>query len=846
MNKTTTTAIISLTALALLVPVAYGAATYDTEDNGATLVVDVDADGATLDAAEVTAGITKIVKRGAGKLTSVDISSFTGDFDIEEGIWTCTAAGHFGATSTTAPAGTIDVRDGASIEYAGSEKNPGTLSGKTVNLYGAKASAARGKIWNSKGVQMGGDAPNAGLGANMTLVLHDDATINGYARLSMFGTFDLRGHVLTLTIYSWGSHDYGGVITNGGSIVIGSGVTFANDSRPLTFAANCASNAFVQVNGGTLNVKKTVTANGWRVKNNGGTVTSNINRQPTVTNAGYWDGPIELSGAANIAPFAATKANDQWTVTTVFNLVDDLSGTGTLLVGPGRLNLHGPAANSYSGAVTVRGKSTDQSATYKVTAGGGGIGAVTGAGVFTNASSITFRDSAGLTFLDGTASTVGAVKFVGDTATYTGNPGDDAQSISGGATATRPTIAGIVKTGTNTLVVNSPVHVMGRTVVSNGTLKIGFRSQRAGNGLEEKLIKLTSGNMYSKYSLGGNQWTPGASGNVDDFDPTNSESVRRLAIEDLGTNEAGPEKALDLATWGALPSGYFRYGYWYHGYLWNRTNEPVTWRVCDAMTYGFYIFVRGVNPQRVCAYTPSAGAFASVGEITLQPGANEIDIVVYSQNGKSVYRWVGGKEIKLPLSYCTDTSWDITGVTAPDIWTNATLKAKFTQLTDGGDGTLFTTTATSGGAVYTDDEPVFEDLTFEPGTTLDLDGNFAFYAKNLTGCPAVVNGTDIDIPLFGITNHWTIRSADFPKTDPLVRRPMMVDGKLTFPDGATFSVDDDNAIVSSANGTVVATATDGIEGVPVCTGAKPRWKMTVSGNNLLLGPAYNYTLLIFQ
>ena len=116
------------------------------------------------------------------------------------------------------------------------------------------------------------------------------------------------------------------------------------------------------------------------------------------------------------------------------------------------------------------------------------------------------------------------------------------------------------------------------------------------------------------------------------------------------------------------------------------------------------------------------------------------------------------------------------------------------------------------------------------------------YAKNLTGCPTVTNNEGT----FGITNHWTILSSDFPKNDPTVRRPMTVDGILAFPEGATFSVDDDDAIVSSANGTVVATATDGIEGVPVCTGAKPRWKLTVSGNNLLFGPAYNYTLLIFQ
>ena len=840
MNTTTTTAIMSLAALALLAPMAYGAATYDTEDNGATLVVDVDADGATLDATEVTSrpNVTKIVKRGAGKLTSTDISSFTGDFDIEEGIWSCTAAGHFGATSTTAPAGTINVRDGASIEYAGSGANPGTLSGKTVNLYGAAASGARGKIWNSKAVQMGD--PNSssavGLGVNTTIILHDNATINGCARLSMSGTFDLGGNVLTLTIYSWGSIDFGGVVTNGGSIVIASGATFANDSRPLIFAADCASNAFVQVNGGTLNVKRTVTANGWKVKNNGGTINSNMNRQPTVTTAGYWDGPIELSGATKMANFATTKAENQWTVTTVFNLIDNLSGSGTLLVGPGRLNVHGPAANTYAGAVTVRGKSTDQSATYKVTSGGGGIGAVTSAGVFTNASSITFRDSAGLTFLDDTASSVGTVSFIGDVSTFTGDPGDDTQSISGGSTAARPTIAGIVKTGSNALVVDSPVHVTGQTIVSNGTLRIGLRSQSASNGLEEKYIVQKSGQEWTQTSL-----------DYPSFDPANPTALNRLNVTDLGVNAAGPEKALDITKFKAATFTSPKDGFWYHGYLWNRTDAPVTWRVCSAMMYGTYIFVRGENPSSVLIQS-NWGKFGAVREITLQPGANEIDIVAYRNVNDLAWRWKGtpSTEIKLPLSYCTDTSWDITDITAVEVITNKTLKAMFQPLSDNGSGLLFTTTATTGGAAFTDDEPVFEELVFEPGTTLDLNENFAFYAKNLTGCPTVVNGTELDIPIFGVTNHWTIRSSDFPKADPSVRRPMTVAGKLAFPEGATFSVDDDDAIVSSANGTVVATATDGIEGVPVCTGAKPRWKLTVSGNNLLFGPAYNYTLLIFQ
>ena len=818
----------------MLVPaVAHGAATYSTEDNGATLVVDVDADGATLDAAEITADITKIVKRGAGKLTSVDISSFTGDFDIEEGIWTCTAAGDFGATSTNAPAGTIDVRDGASIEYAGSATNPGTLSGKTVNLYGAAATGAKGKLYLSKSIQMGGSATSQGLGANITVVLHDNATFYSQNRLSLFGTFDLGGKVLTLDSPWYGLLDLGGVVTNGGSIVTKtSGTELAMVSRELTLAADCADTAFVELKSGTwLHIRdKRLNANGWTIKNNGGHIGAKSTRSPTVTDAAILNGPVIFSGAVNLASYGATEASSSVTKT-VLNCTGDISGTnGSLLIGPGWLNLHGPAANTYTGPVTVRGKSTKQSSQYALPAGSGGVGVWTGASVFPNAESITFRDSARLAFMDETASSVPAISFVGDTATYTGDPGDDTQAITGGSTAARPTIAGIVKTGTNALLVDSPVHVTGPTVISNGTLRIGLRSQAAGNGLEEKYIAQKSGQEWTQTSL-----------DYPSFDPANPTALNRLNVTDLGINAAGPEKALDITAFKAATFTSPKDGFWYHGYLWNRTDAPVTWRICSAMMYGTYVFVRGENPNSAFIQS-NWDKFGAVREITLQPGANEIDIVAYRNKNDLAWRWAGSPstEIKLPLSYCTDTSWDITDITAREVMTNKTLKAMFQPLSDGGTGALFTATPTIGGDVDTEDEPVFEDLEFLPGTTLDLNGNFGFYAKNLTGCPTVVNSEGT----FGITNNWTILASDFPADDPSVRHTMTVDGILAFPQGATFTIDDDKAIAIDPSGTVLATASEGIEGIPAYAGATPKWSLSIRGTSLVLNPTYS--LLIFK
>ena len=134
-------------------------------------------------------------------------------------------------------------------------------------------------------------------------------------------------------------------------------------------------------------------------------------------------------------------------------------------------------------------------------------------------------------------------------------------------------------------------------------------------------------------------------------------------------------------------------------------------------------------------------------------------------------------------------------------------------------------------------QPVFDDLRFTYGTTLDLSGNTVFRVKDLTGSPAVV-----DAGVFRITNNWTICSADFPAADSTVRNKMTVDGTLAFANGATFSIDTSKAI---ARDIIVATATDGITGAPVPSDDCKEWRLKVNGNNLILKKV-SATMLIFR
>ncbi len=794
-------------ASALAVGSAKGEATYTFEDDGATLVVTVDADTAAMDASQVVDGVTKIVKRGAGKLTAAAISSFTGDFDIEEGIYSGSVRGDFGARSTSASSGTVYVRDGASIECASTSGYLGIMNGKTVHLYGAAASDANGKIYLSANTTMG----DPGFGKNMTIVLHDDATFSSAKRFAMFGTFDLGGNVLSLT----GSQqfDIGGTVTNGGSVVVKSGTTLMPQSAALIFAADCAASSFVKLeSNATLNFKAAgSSANGWTLQNDGGHLTCNTVNWPTDTDIAVWEGPVVLSGSAKIANYGSTTGA-YGVSNTVFNVNGAISGdSGSLTVGPGWLNLHGSAENTYSGPVWVQGKSSNQTpngnTAQPILPGGGGIGVWNGAAVFTNASSITFRDSARLEFMDDTASCVGALRFTGD----------DEQSIQGGSPVNRPTIAGLTKPDTNTLVISSPARFAGPAAISNGTLRIEKNYQYGNAGLNETHYIATA----SKYNWVIQQFNkPTAYGGPDSSSSYNAE---RMTTTDNGTVATGARRCYSADGWTAVE--YRCQGYLYTGYVWNRTGADATWQILADNEPRVYVYFGGtVNTELTFVNSESDKALPQ--EVTLPAGATPISIWICSLTQGSIATPYNYDQ--LGLMYATNPN-----VAVADFDTENPDLSAFSQMTDGGTGELFTIDDQAPEAALSAEgrvagQPVFSSLAFTHGTPLDLAGNPEFFVKDLGGTPTIVNAGTVNV-----TNNWTILAADFPKADESVRNVMTVDGALVFADGATLSIDVPSAIAKDNEGYVVATATGGITGVPVPDEDSPG-ELVISGNSLLL------------
>ena len=417
----------------------------------------------TLNASLVTAYITNIVKTGSGTLVASPISGYAGAFDIQGGVFQVSNAGDCGAAGTV-----INVRDGASLLFKGGANT--VLDGKTVNLYGAKNSALRGKIQCET-------TNNQHLGSGFTLNLFSDATLYGYSvNYQLWPTsVDLNGHELVLAASgNWLTVRLGGEIADGGAVTFSNSTCYVESTGATpSFSATGASNSSLRLRAGAvMNCKQAVPSNGWTLDCSGSNIRGNMLKWPKETNVPVWDGPIVCSGASTIASYSSGSAVVS---NTVFNAKGAFSGSGTLAVGPGWLNLHS-ANNTYSGVVTVTGKTADQTATGHVGPGGGGIGLWNGAACFPDASSVTFTNTARLAFMDNTACTVPNVTFVA--------LADETQSISGGVYTARSTMAGFTKTGAGTLVFDSPVSVTGTGNVQAGTLKVANLSAM-GSTVEE-------------------------------------------------------------------------------------------------------------------------------------------------------------------------------------------------------------------------------------------------------------------------------------------------------------------------------------------------------------------------
>jgi uncharacterized repeat protein (TIGR02543 family) len=415
-----------------------------------------------LASADVTPYITNIVKRGAGVLVASAIPDYEGDFTLERGVF---SVGMKDGAGKDKFASTIYVGPGASFEFTGS--TGGLLDNKKFVLEGDAAPGAKGKFVSNCGEWVT-------IGSGMSFALRSDAEFASCKLRMMIASsvFDLGGKTMTVKNGGGNQAEFDKcTFRNGGNVVVGPNMIFMTENGTIIFETpSSGASAVTLLNGATLNLKTGVSASGWTLyaTNDNTTVTGNANRWPYDASNALWNGNIALGRKSSIATYQGVVAGVS---NTVFNVKGGLSGSGTLNVGPGWLNLHN-ADNTYLGDVIVNGCAL--SATQPILPGGGGIGLWNGAACFPNASSVTFTNTARLAFMDLTACTVSNVKFIA--------LAGETQSISGGVHTARSTMAGFVKEGAGTLVIDSPVSVTGLGDVKAGTLKIANRCDTTQSG----------------------------------------------------------------------------------------------------------------------------------------------------------------------------------------------------------------------------------------------------------------------------------------------------------------------------------------------------------------------------
>jgi beta-glucanase (GH16 family) len=816
-----------------------------------------------MDASRVTSEVTNILVRGGGALIGAPIPDYTGPITVEKGVLSISSASCLGSPG----ANPINIMSGASLFATNCPDN--ILSGRTINLYGGISS-----YWTPLGTMKGKirlcAASNLAIGTNVCINLKNaDSAIYlcgnewGSFKLSS-GTIDLGGRTLTIES-NWKRFETGATIKNGGALET-KYTQFLVDGLIPKFEGTGTIRANYEVN-----IRKRVGSSGWTLVDNGVALHGNMNKLPVNASFPAWTGPASFTGVAKVADYAGTSKG---TSNTVFTIAGNVSGSGTLNVGPGWLNLAG-GANTYSGAVYVNGMSHPTNAS-PVRAGGGGIGVWRGAAVFPGASTVTLTNSARVAFMDDAPASLPKLKF----------DGAADQSITGGGctNTVRSTIAGFEKTGSGTLTIASPVRVTAPAVVKGGTLKISAFDPREGR-------KLVWSDDFSGSSLDSTKWTTENAMGASDITYDNSKYMK---VEN-GTLHF---KAGTTSSWGGtrfatahsvVTKNLMAYKY---GYLEMRAKVPYShgaWPSFWMKAHPNLEQAAWMSEIDIFEVFPSKEGLAPMSEIHKWTWSNGNATTPHVQY--DVYRWQNNRRYDFPVTdnlsdeyhvygfewthdemkfyvdgcrYCTidlnddyykkdnlagmdgyrtfhyillnnelmtrghdsGSSWimDSDLITTSDPLPEYTIDwirlwqkdGEETRTKSGGNWSP----VTASGSANVASRPAVDEMEFSAGTKLDLAGTPSYSVARLKGSPAVTNAVS-----FAVTERWTLTGS----------AAMSVDGALSFGAGAELALADESVFASvTPEGVPVATATDGITGTPALVSDDFTMRLSADGKSLLL------------
>lgn len=400
---------------------------------------------------------------------------------------------------------------------------------------------------------------------------------------------------------------------------------------------------------------------------------------------------------------------------------------------------------------------------------------------------------------------------------------------SGNATA-----ASLVKRGAGTLEFTAPVAVTGRTDFLEGTIRLPAPDaavaamHSSAPGLWEGIVD---------YGTNKTAWT-------EDFAAYHTDGTSAV------TNGVTDSPAMAYkrgSPW--TPRMFVRY----QGYIWNRTGAMQDWSFALAHAGGGKLLIDGVEVLRNLS---SNWYYLWTNTISLATGPHTFDLRLYNAGYAEggcrqarQYWGIGEDKWRDEADYNTWSNYmgfayDPNGRgLSPDTafdslnYLKAQNGAGASGIT-GGDGSLFTRDVRTRDECLDDIVKIarasFEELAARPGTVLDLDGSaLPLKVPAFQGFTTVTNGS------LKISDTWRLTGGDLDTADNSTLR---VDGKLTFAAGAKIIFEDAEEfcrLFRGQGGFVVASARDGIEGMPVLEKeaddpSAAHWYLSLQDNELVL------------
>ena len=738
-------------------------------------------------------------KRGTGyMLSSLGMSSFTGEIRIEEGAFVINTNNQMGVTTAAANAPLIVVSNGASFVMSA---RANTCPYKMLKIYNEFRIAGDGVDGigaicndNTTGQQ------DALFYSDWTL--DDDASI-GTTQSTRFdyttADIDLAGHVMRFKRVTQTSTF---CLENNMRVVNSAGtpsrVVVDNNRLQLQVTSGSwpgnAQDELIFTNSASLQTYYLVVPIPWTMRIYGKTSVFLAGAQTSVKlgvlSGNRWVGPVVLDGSDALMDFSASSSyNGDGVVMT--NLV---SGAGGIRAVNTSLQLGCPT-NTFKGPLSI---------TTEPTRGGflalwhGQSLPADSAGVTVSNTMVALTGEAERYNLPPTEIYVRA----GTNISFYGGSGGFASSFR--------------KTGPGQLDFATPLTVTGRAEVAEGTLKL---ARYAGAGLVSGGFGMPNRDSFDMPE-GGRHWTAISTAAYDT--PINLTNRVEISPMCFTSSSAGVYQTPAPAP-GKLPGIIVMY----NGYIWNRTGETQRWTFGGGFGTHTNLKFDDTWLYRITNYRVGLKATVDV-----TPGPHRLRVTTYNSGTNTYISAIG--------AYFTNMIWKIGsssgGFRYDPNGRDSTNIIDYVKIEDPGDGSLLTvTTNDTLTAVY--DRPSFQTLRLAPGTTLDIFGN-SIAVGDLEGLGMITNSNAYYNYPLTVTNSWKVSAADVAAGGVL-----RVHAPLAFAAGTTFAAENLADFPHSEEPIVLCVADAPIEGMPafdrLVTNATRKWKLVKLDGGKSIGFEYS-------